>query len=76
MDISSIIQIIDSQSQLFPDSFAERLGNETPKKLWTIGNVELLRLSKTALFCSKKCPGDAILRSMEKAQEWRDQGDA
>lgn len=74
MKISSLLQVIDKQSQLYPNSVIKRLGKEAPKQLWTVGNIELLSHSKTALFCSKKCPGDAILKAMEKAQEWRNQG--
>ena len=36
-----------------------------------IGSLELLRLPLTALFCSRKCPGDAILRAYDLAQELR-----
>jgi predicted Rossmann fold nucleotide-binding protein DprA/Smf involved in DNA uptake len=36
-----------------------------------IGNLELLRLPLTALFCSRKCPGDAILQAYDLAQELR-----
>lgn len=52
----------------------ERLGSAAPEVLFTIGNTNLLVLSKTALFCSKICPGDAILKAMDQAQKWRDHG--
>jgi predicted Rossmann fold nucleotide-binding protein DprA/Smf involved in DNA uptake len=74
MKISSLLQVIDKQSQLYPNPVIKRLGEEAPNQLWAIGNIEFLSYSKTALFCSKKCPGDAILKAMEKAQEWRNQG--
>lgn len=67
------IQIIDRNSRLYPDCLSKRLGKEAPEQLWAIGNIQLLNIAKTALFCSKKCPGDAILNAMKKAQEWRDQ---
>jgi len=34
----------------------------------------LLALPKTALFCSARCPGDAILRAYDQAAKWRDEG--
>jgi predicted Rossmann fold nucleotide-binding protein DprA/Smf involved in DNA uptake len=34
----------------------------------------LLSLPKTALFCSVRCPGHAILRTYDQAVQWRDQG--
>jgi len=39
---------------------------------YTLGNLDLLRLPLTALFCSRKCPGDAILKSYDLARELRE----
>ncbi len=36
------------------------------------GNWELMNLPKTALFCSTRCPGSAILRTYDQAAQWRD----
>ena len=52
----------------------ERLGTRAPNKLTALGNLDLLSLSKTALFCSARCPGDAILRAYDQAAKWRDEG--
>ena len=52
----------------------ERLDRDAPVRLWAVGNLDLLNVPKTALFCSKTCPGDAILAAMDQAQKWRDQG--
>jgi predicted Rossmann fold nucleotide-binding protein DprA/Smf involved in DNA uptake len=52
----------------------ERLDRDAPVRLWAIGSLDLLNVPKTALFCSKTCPGDAILAAMDQAQKWRDQG--
>ncbi len=35
--------------------------------------MSLLQERKTALFCSARCPGDAILRACDKARRWRDE---
>ncbi|HEY9075032.1 MAG TPA: DNA-processing protein DprA [Anaerolineaceae bacterium] len=40
--------------------------------LHTLGNLDLLRLPLTALFCSRKCPGDAILKAYDLARELRE----
>lgn len=40
--------------------------------LYAIGNPELIRLSLTALFCSRRCPGDAIIKAYDLARELRD----
>jgi predicted Rossmann fold nucleotide-binding protein DprA/Smf involved in DNA uptake len=34
----------------------------------------LLNERKVALFCSARCPGDAILRAYDQAAQWRDAG--
>ena len=52
----------------------ERLDRDAPVRLWAIGSLDLLNVPKTALFCSKTCPGDAILAAIDQGQKWRDQG--
>ena len=65
---------IDLGDSLYPARLGERLGKESPVRLWTIGSLDMLNLPKTALFCSKNCPGDAILAAMDQAKQWRDEG--
>jgi predicted Rossmann fold nucleotide-binding protein DprA/Smf involved in DNA uptake len=52
----------------------ERLGADAPPRLTAFGNLDLLALPKTALFCSARCPGSAILRAYDQAAQWRDEG--
>lgn len=47
---------------------------DAPSLLWVAGNLALLAAPKTALFCSARCPGDAILRTYDQAGRWRDAG--
>jgi len=68
------LQVIDRNSPSFPIQLVKRLGRDAPVRLWAIGSLDLLNVSKTALFCSKTCPGDAILAAMDQAQKWREQG--
>lgn len=68
------LQVIYGNSPFFPLQLAGRLGGEVPDKLWAKGRLDLLSVPKTALFCSKTCPGDAILKAMDQAQKWRNQG--
>jgi predicted Rossmann fold nucleotide-binding protein DprA/Smf involved in DNA uptake len=42
--------------------------------LTALGNLELLPLPKTALFCSARCPGSVILSTYDQAARWRDAG--
>ena len=58
----------------YPARLRERLGDEAPAQLSALGNLDLLLLPKTALFCSARCPGDAILRTYDQAARWRDAG--
>ncbi|MBN1546839.1 MAG: DNA-processing protein DprA [Syntrophaceae bacterium] len=74
MPIDQPIQLIDRNSQSYPNLLAKRLGKEAPARLWAIGRLDLINIPKTALFCSNRCPGDAILKAMDRAQKWRDQG--
>jgi len=48
------------------------LGGGEPPTLYAIGNVDILRQPLTALFCSNKCPGSAILRALDFAAQLRD----
>jgi predicted Rossmann fold nucleotide-binding protein DprA/Smf involved in DNA uptake len=58
----------------WPRLLAERRNESTPPKLWALGNFDILSQPKTALFCSTRCPGDAILRAYDQAAHWRDTG--
>ena len=52
----------------------ERLGDTAPAQLYALGNLVLLALPKTALFCSARCPGNVILTTYDQAAKWRDAG--
>jgi predicted Rossmann fold nucleotide-binding protein DprA/Smf involved in DNA uptake len=51
-----------------------RLGNDAPSQLWAIGNPEIFAGHKVALFCSVRCPGNAILGAHDAAQKLREEG--
>ncbi len=57
---------------LFPARLLERLGNAAPAQLTALGNLALLALPKTGLFCSARCPGNVILSAYDQAARWRD----
>ena len=58
----------------YPARLRERLADAAPAQLTALGNLDLLALPKTALFCSTRCPGAAILRAYDEAAHWRDTG--
>lgn len=58
----------------YPATLLSRLGSAAPATLTALGNLSLLALPKTALFCSARCPGSAILAAYDQAAQWRDAG--
>jgi predicted Rossmann fold nucleotide-binding protein DprA/Smf involved in DNA uptake len=58
----------------YPARLRERLRMDAPARLAVLGNLDLLGLPKTALFCSARCPGSAILATYDQAARWRDAG--
>lgn len=58
----------------WPKSLTERLGASAPAALKAIGPLALLATRRTALFCSARTPGDAILRAHDTARQLRDEG--
>ena len=58
----------------YPAIMLTRLNSAAPAILTAIGNLDLLSLPKTALFCSARCPGSAILAAYDQAANWRDAG--
>lgn len=71
---AGIITRLSPGDPLWPTCVSQRLGSTAYRTLFARGNVELLALPKIALFCSSRCPGDAILRAYDQASEWRRQG--
>jgi len=58
----------------WPARFSERLGDAAPPALYATGPIVLLTARRTALFCSARTPGDAILRAHDAARHLRDDG--
>ena len=58
----------------YPPHLRERLGDDVSAQLSVLGNLDLLPLPKTAIFCSVRCPGAAILAAYDQAVRWRDTG--
>lgn len=58
----------------YPPALHEYLGDRTPATLAALGNLDILRQKKLALFCSVKCPGTLILQTYDLACALRDAG--
>lgn len=50
------------------------VSHTTLQRLVFCGRTTYLSLSKTALFCSTRCPGNVILAAYNQASRWRDEG--
>ena len=40
----------------YPSALNKHMGEDAPKSLTAIGNIDILRHNSTGLFCSQKCP--------------------
>ena len=63
---------ISRENSRYPAGLVRRLGADAPPELTAIGNLNLLDLPKTALFCSARCPGNVILPTYDQVAKWRD----
>ncbi|MBM4164638.1 MAG: DNA-binding protein [Lentisphaerae bacterium] len=68
------VYIISKGDSAYPSFLSARLGLSAPSSLTALGNLDLLALPKTALFCSARCPGSAILAAYDQSAHWRDAG--
>jgi predicted Rossmann fold nucleotide-binding protein DprA/Smf involved in DNA uptake len=69
-----VIERFNRTSPKYPALVFKRLGTSAPQELALAGNTALLAPPLTALFCSARCPGKAILRIYDQAAKWRDEG--
>ena len=58
----------------WPVGLTERLGESTPTALATVGPAELLGSLKTAILCSARTPGRAILTAHDFTRRVREKG--
>ncbi len=75
------IQSITQTDANYPKRLKDSLKTEAPETIWARGNIDLLPGIDTAfngnlwaLFCSKKCPGELILKTHDLAQRFKERG--
>lgn len=56
---------INKHNPYHPAHLTKYLNNSAPDNIATIGNPDLLKQSKLAIFCSSKCPGALILKTYD-----------
>ena len=76
-----LIQRITQTDPNYPKKLKDILKTEAPETIWARGNIDLLPRIDTAfngnlwaLFCSKKCPGELILKTHDLAQTFKERG--
>ena len=70
----SKIYTIHATGARYPARLRDRLGAAAPPEVTALGNLDLLPLPKTALFCSARCPGNIIVTTYDQTAKWRDAG--
>ena len=73
MKLSLSVEPLFPANSLYPGISLSSWFNPLPP-LYFIGNIELFQLPLIALYCSRKCPGDAILKAFDLARDLRDTG--
>ncbi len=73
------IQRVTQIDTNYPKKLKDSLKTEAPETIWARGNIDLLPGTDTAsngnlwaLFCSKKCPGELILKTHDLAQRFKE----
>lgn len=79
--MTPLIQRITQTDPNYPKKLKDILKTEAPETIWARGNMDLLPgIDSTfngnlwALFCSKKCPGELILKTHDLAQTFKERG--
>lgn len=73
MKVLKVLTLMPSETH-WPRQLDGRLGRDAPSRLWAIGNPEINGEPKIGLFCSVRCPGNAILAAHDAARRLRDDG--
>lgn len=68
---SYLIQRILPGQEYYPTTIYNGLFKTLPT-IFSIGTLDILKQQTIALFCSRKCPGDAILKAYDFARELRE----
>lgn len=65
---------LEQADAAYPGSLPTYLGKKAPKRIYALGDLDILREVALGLFCSVKCPGNLILKTYDLARELRDAG--
>ncbi len=71
---STEIVVVAQGETRYPAAAMALLGEGSPKRIYAIGNLDLLAQPLLGLFCSSKCPGSVILQTYDAVCALRDAG--
>ncbi|MEQ8172888.1 MAG: DNA-processing protein DprA [Candidatus Eremiobacterota bacterium] len=57
----------------YPEKVQKYMSKNAPKKIYTLGNLDILNNNLTAIFCSLKCPGNIMLQTYDMAQKFKEE---
>lgn len=66
------MQAIRRSDAIYPGHLRVYLRDDAPERIRALGDLNILRERLLALFCSVKCPGNAILKTYDLARALRD----
>jgi predicted Rossmann fold nucleotide-binding protein DprA/Smf involved in DNA uptake len=66
--------ILTPKNAEYPSSLAGVKEGNLFRRIWSIGNLDILKRPLLGFFCSVKCPGDLILRTYDLARDLRNAG--
>jgi len=59
---------------VYPPALQERLGDNAPRSLYSMGNLDILKHWRLGLLCSIRCPGSVILKTFDAIRDLLDDG--
>jgi hypothetical protein len=68
------VTMIESTSLDFPATLCHGALEGSYSRIWTIGNLDILKTRLIGFFCSIKCPGSVIVHIYDLARALRDSG--
>jgi predicted Rossmann fold nucleotide-binding protein DprA/Smf involved in DNA uptake len=69
-----MIRRLESGKPEYPTILRDRLGDATPRRLYSLGNTAILRNRSLGLVCSIRCPGSVVIKTFDTIRELRDAG--
>ncbi len=58
----------------YPTALRERLGDDAPACLYTMGDLAVLRRRLLGFICSIQCPGNIVIKTLDAIRALRDAG--